>query len=66
MKIPQLYYLRKIVVKRKDAGTLTLFVYRNYRNTRQGVVDVTTFLGDQREFAKCQVLKREPEAEFRR
>jgi len=58
MKIPQMFYLRKIVMGRKTARVV-LYVYWNYRKTQCGTLHVT-----QRDDAKRMLSHINPEAEF--
>jgi len=66
MKLPQLFHLRKLVIKRKKAETVIIYVYRNYRNTISGTIEVNErrVKGCPREYAKRQVIKLHNDAEF--
>ena len=71
MKIPQMFYLRRLVIKSSKRGAPTtdavLYVFHNYRKTISGVVQVpktVSRVGNPREFAKQVVLESNPEAEF--
>jgi hypothetical protein len=66
MKVAQMFNLRKVVIHRKGGETTVLYVYSNYRKTQTGSLDTSTarIKGCPREWAKKQVVKRYPEAEF--
>ena len=68
MKIAQMFNMRKLVIKRKGGETSVIYVYSNYRKTQCGSLDAsdTRIKGCPREWAKKQVLKQYPEAEFYR
>jgi hypothetical protein len=66
MKVAQMFNLRKLVIHRKGGERSIIYVYHNYRKTINGSLQVNLahLKGCPREWAKKQVVKLYPEAEF--